>query len=99
MLCFIQLHMKEDGTIIKAGKHRIYLDKQHIEPHLLPVINSPFCPSLQGLTSLWNAVEICYQHNNDAALFTFGAVTMNLHFQSLVDLKGRVTARTHLSSC
>ena len=44
--------MKEDDTIINAGEHRIYLDKQRIEPCLLPVINSPFRPSLQGLTSL-----------------------------------------------
>ena len=62
--------MKEDGTIIHAGEHRIYLDKQHIEPLLLPVINLPFRPSLQGLTLLWNVVEICSQHNSDAALLT-----------------------------
>ena len=80
--------MKEDGTIINAGEHRIYLDKQHIEPRLLPVINSPFHLSLQGFTSLWNAVEIRSQHNSDAAFFTFGAIAMNVHFHSLVDLKG-----------
>ena len=79
--------MKEDGTIIHAGEHRIYLDKQHVEPLLLPVINLPFRPCLQGLTLLWNAVEICSQHNRDAVLLTFGAVAMNLHFQKLVDLK------------
>ena len=74
--------------VTNAGEHRIYLDKQHIEPRLLPIINSPFRPLLQGLTLLWDAVEICSQHNSDAALFTFGAVAMNLHFQTLVDLKG-----------
>ena len=80
--------MKEDGTIIHAGEHRIYLERQHVEPLLLPVINMPFQPSLQGLTLLWNVVETCSQHNSNAALLTFGAVAMNLYFQTLVDLKG-----------
>ena len=57
-------------------------------PLLLPVINLPFRPSLQGLTLLWNVVEIWSQHNSNAALLTFGAVAMNLYFQTLVDLKG-----------
>ena len=56
--------MKDDGTIIHAGEHRIYLYKQHVEPLLLPVINLPFRTSLQGLTLLWNPVEICSQHNS-----------------------------------
>ena len=80
--------MKEYGTIIHAGECRIYSDKQHVEPLPLPVINLPFLPSLQGLILLWNAVEICSQHNSNAALLTFGAVAMNLYFQALVDLKG-----------
>lgn len=51
-------------------------------------MKSPYIPSPDGLTKLWNAVEICAQHNNDVALFTVGAVAMNMHFQTLVDLKG-----------
>ena len=37
---------------------------------------------------MWNAVEICPQHNSDAALLTFGVVVMYLYFQKLADLKG-----------
>lgn len=44
-------------------------------------------PLQGGLINLWNAVEICAQQNSDAALFTFGAVAMNMDFQILVDLK------------
>ena len=53
-----------------------------------PCYQFTILPLPKRLTSLWNAVEICSQHNSDAALFTFGTVAMNLHFQSLVDLKG-----------
>ena len=37
---------------------------------------------------MWNAVEICSQHNSDAALLTFAIVVMYLYFQTLVDLQG-----------
>jgi len=80
--------MDEEGFVISSDNHRIFLDKQQLEPRLLPILSSPFIPSNDGLINLWNAIEICAQHNSDAALFTFGAVAMNLHFQTLVDLKG-----------
>lgn len=38
--------------------------------------------------TVWRAIEICSQHNSGATLFTFGAVAMNMHFQTLVELKG-----------
>ena len=80
--------MDEEGDIINSGDHQIYLDNKQIEPRLQPILNSPYIPSKDGLVNLWNSVEICAQHNSDAALFTFGAVAMNMHFQTLVDLKG-----------
>ena len=49
---------------------------------------SPYRPSLDGLMNLWKAIETCAQHNSGAALFTFGAVAMNMHFQTLVEFKG-----------
>ena len=33
-------------------------------------------------------LHINKKHNAPAALFTFGAVTMNMHFQTVVELKG-----------
>ena len=33
------------------------------------------------------ALKVCTQHNNSSALFTLGAVSMNMHFQTLVELK------------
>ena len=48
----------------------------------------PHKPSLEGLIDLWKATETCSQHNRQSALFTFGAVAMNLHFQTIVELKG-----------
>jgi len=77
--------MREDGTVIHSGEHAIFLDKQNIEPRLLPLINTPFVSSKDPLINLWKAIEICSQHNSDAALFTFGAVAMNMHFQTLID--------------
>ena len=44
-------------------------------------------PLQGGLINLWNAVEICAQQNSDAALFTFGAVAMNMDLQILANLK------------
>ena len=84
----LQLHMNEDGEVIDCDRHRIYFDKQHIEPRLLPVIPTPFSPSLDALQDLWQALKCCAQHNKNAALFTLGAVAMNMHFQTLVELKG-----------
>ena len=84
----LQLHMNEDGVVIDCDSHRIYFDKQHIEPRLLPVIATPFTPSLKALQNLWIALKSCAQHNKDPALFTLGAVAMNIHFQTLVELKG-----------
>lgn len=33
-------------------------------------------------------METCSQHNSASGLLTFGAVAMNMHFQTLVELKG-----------
>lgn len=35
-------------------------------------------------------IDICAQHNSEAVLFTFGAIAMNVHFQTLVEFKGGV---------
>ena len=61
--------MKEDGTIINAGEHRIIILGQAACRTLsAPSYQFTICPSLQALTSLWNTVEMCSQHNSDAAL-------------------------------
>ena len=54
----------------------------------MPCITAQFRRSLQPLKNLWSAVETRSKHNSMSAMFTFGAVAMNLHFQTLVDLKG-----------
>lgn len=55
----------------------------------MPVIGNPYQRSIVPLISLWGAMETCSQHNSASALLTFGAVAMNLHFQTLkVELKG-----------
>ena len=77
--------MNEDGDVIESDRHRIYFDKQHIEPRLLPVNPIPFSPSLEALQDLWHALKCCAQHSKNSAL---GAVAMNMHFQTLVELKG-----------
>lgn len=86
--CFSQLHVNDSGYIIDSDDQRTYFDHQQIEPRLIPAISTPYHRSLQPLVSLWEALECCSQHNSGAALFTFGAVAMNLHFQTLVELKG-----------
>jgi len=80
--------MDENGEVIDSDEHRTFFDYQRIEPRLIPVISTPFRSSKRPLKRLWRAVETCAQHNGTSALFTFGAVAMNLHFQSLVELKG-----------
>lgn len=65
------------------------MDRKEIEPCLQPILNSPYIPLQGGLVNLWYAIEIYAQYNSDATLFTFGAVAMNIHFQTLVNLKGR----------
>lgn len=84
----LQLHMDENGVVIDSDEHRTFFDYQRIEPRLIPAISTPFRPSKRPLKRLWRALETCAQHNSASALFTFGAVAMNLHFQSLVELKG-----------
>lgn len=79
--------MNENGDIIEADRHKTYFNHLEIEPRLIPVISSPYRPSLVPLINLWNAVEVCSQHNSGSALLSFGAVAMNLHFQTLVELK------------
>ena len=83
----IQLHLDDEGKEIDPDNHQTYFHIQQIEPRLLPDIRTPYRPSLNGLKNLWEAVEISSQHNSAAALFTFGAVSMNMHFQTLVELK------------
>ena len=73
---------------IDSDDHRTYFDYRSIEPRLIPVISTPFRSSLQPLVNLWEAVKSYSQHNSGSALLTFGAVAMNLHFQTLVELKG-----------
>ena len=74
--------------MIDTDRHKIYFDQHNIEPRLLPVIHMPYSRSLQSLKDLWLALKCCTQHNMEPALFTLGAVAMNMHFQTLVKLKG-----------
>ena len=87
-LVILWLHLDENGHHIDNDQHRSYFNHYHIEPRLLPVISTPYRASIDGLINLWNAIETCAQHNSGAALFTFGAVAMNMHFQTLVEYKG-----------
>ena len=80
--------MNEDGIAIDSDDHKSYFSYKVIEPRLIPVINTPYQRSIDYLINLWKAVEICSQHNGASALLTFGAVAMNMHFQTLVELKG-----------
>lgn len=80
--------MDEDGYTIDSDSQKTYFDHQRIEPRIIPIIPKPYRRSKQPLMKLWDSVEICTQHNRGSALFTFGAVAMNLHFQTVVDLKG-----------
>ena len=84
----IQLHLNDEGCVIDSDDQHSYFDQQKIEPRLIPAINTPYRRSVRPLVNLWEAMDICSQHNSGAALFTFGAVAMNLHFQTLVELKG-----------
>jgi len=59
-----------------------------IEPRLLPTIQTPYECSCTGILNLWGAIETASQHNQGSELFTFGAVVMNFHFQTLAKLKG-----------
>ena len=59
-----------------------------IEPRLLPSIQTPYECSCTGILNLWGAIETASQHNQGSVLFTFGALVMNLHFQTMVELKG-----------
>ena len=59
-----------------------------IKQRLLPSIQTSYECSCTGILNLWGAIETTSQHNQGSALFTFGAVVMNLHFQTLVELKG-----------
>lgn len=87
-LIILQLHMDDEGHAIDTDKYNIYFNQNQIEAKLLPAIILPFQSSIQPLIDLWKAVEICSRHNSGVALFTFGAVAMNMHFQILVELKG-----------
>ena len=81
-----QLHINDEEIAIDSDDHLSYFDYGKIEPRLIPVISTPYGRSLQSLINLWEAE--CSQHNSGSALFTFGAVAMNMHFQTLVELKG-----------
>jgi len=83
-----QLHINEDGDVIDSDSHKIYFDQQNIEPRLLPAVPTPYHRSLKPLKELWLALKCCAQHNMEPALLTLGAVAMNMHFQTLVELKG-----------
>ena len=80
--------MNEDEIAIDSDDHKSYFSYKVIEPLLIPVINTPYQCFIDYLINLWKAVEICSQHNGASALLTFGAVAMNMHFQTLVELKG-----------
>lgn len=83
-----QLHLNEDGIELDPDNRHSYFDITQIEQRLLPQMPTPFRRSPQGLINLWQAIEVATQHNAPAALFTFGAVAMNMHFQTLVEMKG-----------
>ena len=79
----LQLHLNDEGKVIDTDDHNTYFDSKH-----KPVVYTPFSPSLQTLVDLFQAIEICTQHNRDCALLTFGAVAMNSHHQTIVEEKG-----------
>lgn len=87
-LPFLQLHLNEEGYEIDQDQRRSYFHVTQIEPRLMPSIQTPYVRSCTGILNLWGAIETAAQHNRGSALFTFGAVAMNLHFQTLVELKG-----------
>lgn len=84
----IQLHLNDEGIVIDSDDQRSYFDHHRIEPRLIPAIRTPYRRSLQPIINLWGALHECAQHNSVSALFTLGAVAMNMHFQTLVELKG-----------
>ena len=88
MNIFVQLQLNEDGTLVEPDSKQLYLHLAQIEPRLLPAIPMPYNQSLDSFIDLWKAIEVATQHNALSALFTFGAVAMNLHFQTIVELKG-----------
>ena len=50
-------------------------------------VGSTSCAGSTGCTGFTGCV-LYTRHNSGAALFTYGAVAINLHFQTLVELKG-----------
>jgi len=64
-----------------------YFDLHNIEPRLLPVLHMPYSQLVQPLKDLWLALKYCTQHIMEPALFTLGAVAMNMHFQILSGIK------------
>ena len=85
---FLQLHLNEEEYEIDHNEWRSYFHMAKIEPRLLPSIQTSYKCSCTGILNLWGAIETASQHNQGSALFTFGAVVMNLHFQTMVELKG-----------
>ena len=76
----LHIHLNEDGMQIDPDSRVSYFQITQIEPCLLLVIPTPYRQSDRGLVNSWEAVETASQHNAPAALFTFGAVAMNMHF-------------------
>ena len=70
----------------RRASHILWLPAYWTNAH--PSYITPFWPTKWPLKRLWRTLETCTQHNSVSALFTFRALAMNLHFQSLVELKG-----------
>ena len=87
LLC-IQLHLNDEGFAIDSDDQRSYFDNHQIEARLIPAIRTPYRRSVQPIINLWAALRESAQHNGVSALFTLGAVAMNMHFHTLVELKG-----------
>ena len=81
------MHINEHGEVIDSEEQRTYIDYKSIGPKLIPAIPKPYSRTLVLLCQLWEAIKTSSQHNSGAALFTFGAMAMNLHFQSVVNEK------------
>ena len=84
----IQLHLNEEGYEIEHNDRQTYNNFSNIEKRLIPAVVQPYRRSKTALVNLWDCIQTVTQHNAKAALFTFGSVAMNLHFQTIVEYKG-----------
>ena len=80
--------MNDEGFAIDSNDQQSYFDYNKIEPRLIPAITMVYRRSVQPPLNLWDAVSECARHNRGLALLSFGAIPMNMHFQTLVELKG-----------